>query len=80
MNYVDPINDKIIVNISNFGLEILKAIKANPGIKVSEIVIKIREKGLLVNTDKVRNELKRKLTNYIEYIGSNKMDGYFLRK
>lgn len=80
MNYVDPINDNIIVNISNFGLEILKAIKANPGIKVSEIVIKIREKGLLVNTDKVRNELKRKLTNYIEYIGSNKMDGYFLRK
>ena len=80
MNYVDPINDNIIVNISNFGLEILKAIKANPGIKVSEIVIKIQEKGLLVNTDKVRNELKRKLTNYIEYIGSNKMDGYFLRK
>ena len=80
MNYVDPINDNIIVNISNFGLEILKAIKANPGIKVSEIVIKIREKGLLGNTDKVRNELKRKLTNYIEYIGSNKMDGYFLRK
>ena len=80
MNYVDPINDNIIVNISNFGLEILKAIKANPGIKVSEIVIKIQEKGLLVNTDRVRNELKRNLTRYVEYIGSNKTGGYFLRK
>ena len=84
LNYVDPINDpindNIIENISDFGLEILKAIKANPGIKVSEIVIKIQEKGLLVNTDRVRNELKRNLTRYVEYIGSNKTGGYFLRK
>lgn len=80
MNYVDPINDNIIGNISDYGLEILKAINANSGIKVFEIVVKIQEKGLLANADKVRNELKRNLTNYVKYIGPNKTGGYFLRK
>ena len=44
------------------------------------MVIKMQEKGLLANTDRIRNELKRNLTKYVEYIGLNKTGGYFLRK
>ena len=80
MNYVDQINDQIKDNINDIGLEILKIIKKIPGVKVPEIVVKLQEKNLLVSADKVRNELKRNLTNYVEYIGSNKTCVYFLRK
>ena len=80
MNYVDQINNQIKDNINDIGLEILKIIKKIPGVKVPEIVVKLQEKNLLVSADKVRNELKRNLTNYVEYIGSNKTGGYFLRK
>lgn len=80
MNYVDQINDQIKDNINDIGLEILKIIKKIPGVKVPEIVVKLQEKNLLVSADKVRNELKINLTNYVEYIGSNNTGGYFLRK
>ena len=36
-------------------------------------------KDLVVNADKVRNEIKRNLFNYIEYKGSNKTGGYYLK-
>ena len=61
------------------GLEVLKLIKKFPGIKVPEIVEKLRIKDLVVNSDKVRNEIKRNLFNYIEYKGSNKTGGYYLK-
>ena len=75
----DRINDQIKANISDFGLEVLKLIKEFPGIKVPEIVRKLQMKDLVVNADKVRNEIKRNLFNYIEYKGSNKTGGYYLK-
>ena len=75
----DQINDQIKADISDFGLEVLKLIKKFPGIKVPEIVEKLRIKDLVVNSDKVRNEIKRNLFNYIEYKGSNKTGGYYLK-
>jgi predicted HTH transcriptional regulator len=75
----DQINDQIKANISDFGLEVLKLIKEFPGIKVPEIVRKLQIKDFVVNSDKVRNEIKRKLFNYIEYKGSNKTGGYYLK-
>ena len=75
----DQINDQIKANISDFGLEVLKLIKEFPGIKVPEIVEKLQMKDLVVNADKVRNEIKRNLFNYIEYKGSNKTGGYYLK-
>ena len=75
----DQINDQIKANISDFGLEVLKLIKEFPGIKVPEIVRKLQMKDLVVNADKVRNEIKRNLFNYLEYKGSNKTGGYYLK-
>lgn len=57
----------------------LKIIKEFPGIKVPEIVTKLQMKDLIVNSDKVRNEIKRNLSNYIEYRGSNKTGCYYLK-
>ena len=76
----DQINDQKKANISDFGLEVLKIIKEFPGIKVPEIVEKLQMKDLVVNADKVRNEIKRNLFNYIEYKGSNKTGGYYLKQ
>lgn len=75
----DQINDQIKVKISDFGLEVLKLIKDFSGIKVPKIVEKLQMKDLVVNADKVRNEIKRNLFNYIEYKGSNKTGGYYLK-
>ena len=72
-------NDQIKANISDFGLDVLKLIKEFPRIKVPEIVRKSQIIDLVVNTDKVRNEIKRNLFNYIEYKGSNKTGGYYLK-
>lgn len=75
---IKPI-DQIKDNISDLGLEILKLIKEFPGIKVPELVIKLQNKSLIVNADKIRNEIKRHLYKYIEYKGSNKTGGYYLK-
>ena len=75
----DQINDQIKENINDFGLEVLKLIKEFPGIKVPEIVIKLQKNNMIVNADKVRNELKRNLYKYVEYKGSNKTGGYYLK-
>lgn len=71
--------DKIDLQISDFGLDVLKTIKEFLGIKVSEIVIKLQKGNLIVNSDKVRNEIKRNLYKYIVYKGSNKNGGYYLK-
>lgn len=72
-------NDQIKARISDFGLEVLRLIKEYPGIKVPQIVQKLERKNLIVNSDKVRNEIKRNLYKYIEYKGSNKTGGYYLK-
>lgn len=75
----DQINDQIKGDISDFGLKVLKLIKEFPGIKVPEIVVRLQESNMIVNADKVRNELKRNLNKYVEYKGSNKTGGYYLK-
>lgn len=57
----------------------LKLIKEFQGIKVPEIVVRLQENNMIVNADKVRNELKRNLNKYVEYKDSNKTGGYYLK-
>lgn len=71
----DPITDPI----SNLGLEILKCLKIFPGLNTLQIVEKINHEDPLIIRDKVKNELKRYLTNYVEHRGSNRNDGYYLK-
>ncbi len=72
-------NDQINPEISDIGLNILKIIRDYPGINVPEIITKLQEMDILVNVDKVRNELKRSLSIYVEHRGSNKNGGYYLK-
>ena len=71
----DPIPD----SISNLGLEILKCLKIFPGLNTLQIVEKINHEDPLIIRDKVKNELKRYLTDYVEHRGSNRNGGYYLK-
>lgn len=75
----DPINDPITDPISNLGLEILKCSKIFPGLNTLQIVEKISHEDPLITRDKVKNGLKRYLTNYVEHRGSNRNGGYYLK-
>ena len=76
LNYTDEIND----NISDLGLEILKLIKSKPGVKVPEIVDTLKPKIADVNPNRVRNEIRRNLHNYIVYEGARKNGGYYIKE
>ena len=71
----DPITDPI----SNLGFEILKCFKIFPGLNTLQIVENISHEDPLITRDKVKNELKRYLTNYVEHRGSNRNGGYYLK-
>ena len=65
--------------ITNFGLEIMKILKLNPGINTIELTKLIQMKLPSVSRDMIKNELKRNLSNYVEHRGSNKSGGYYLK-
>ena len=71
----DPITDPI----SDLGLEIMKALKLNPGISTIKLTELIQANMPFVNRDMIKNELKRNLTTYVEHRGSNKAGGYYLK-
>lgn len=72
-------NNSVTDPISNLGLEILKCLKIFPGLNTLQIVEKISHEDPLITRDKVKNELKRYLTNYVEHRGSNRNGGYYLK-
>ena len=71
---VDQINDQI----NDLGLDILRLIKSNPGIKVPEMYKKLSAVNARITPDMIRNEIKRELKPYIKFFGSNKTGGYYL--
>jgi len=77
----DQINDQIEIDepLSDLSQDILFVIYTHPGIKVSRIVELLLYKYSNLNSDKVRNHIKRHLYKYIEYRGSNKTGGYFTK-
>ena len=72
-------NESINESINDIGLEILKIVKNYPGINIPNIVLKIQTTNTSVTKFKVRNEIQRNLTNYVEHRGSNKTGGYYLK-
>ena len=76
----DEISDQINDEISDLGLEILKAVKVKPGIKVPEILERLKGRVPDISLDRVRNEIRRNLQNYIEYEGSKKTGGYYIKE
>ena len=77
LNYSE--NDQINDQINELDLIILKAIHNNPGIKVPEILRNLTNDNIRVNENQIRNSIKRKIHGYIEYKGSKKTGGYFIK-
>ena len=81
VNYLknDSITDPITDPISDLGLEIMKALKLNPGINTIKLSEIIQTNLPSVSRDMIKNELKRNLTVYVEHRGSNRNGGYYLK-
>lgn len=67
------------VNLNDRDLLILKIIKENPGLRVPEILSRAKKYDASINEDKIKNSLKRKLNNYVEFKGAPKNGGYYLK-
>ena len=82
LNYGDPVNDseKIIVNnaLNDVDLSILRMIQLNPGLNAKQISKKLHLQYSRITLDVVKNSLKRKLVQYVEFGGSPKTGGYFV--
>ena len=76
LNYKQP--DQINDQINDMGLLILRVVKGKPGLNVPQILDEIKPEMPDVNSDRIRNELRRNLTKYIEHRGSNKTGGYYI--
>ena len=75
----DKINDQINDQINDLALLILRVVKKKPGLNVPQILEEIRPEMADVSADRIRNELRRNLTKYIEHRGSNKTGGYYMK-
>ena len=67
-------------SINDIGLEILKIVKKYPGINIPKITIELQIADSSITKFKVRNEIQRNLSKYIEHKGSNKDGGYYLKE
>ncbi len=77
LNHKQP--DQINDQINDLALLILRVVKKKPGLNVPQILEEIRPEMADVNPDRIRNELRRNLTKYIEHRGSNKTGGYYIK-
>ena len=77
LNYSN--NDQINDQINELDLQILKIIYNNPGIKVLGISQNLSSDDIQVSENQIRNSIKRKIRDYIEYKGSKKTGGYFIK-
>ena len=78
----DPVNDPVKIKDDRLGdleLLILQAIQQNPGISTKNLLGLIKEKQPEVTLDILKNSIKRKLHNYIEFLGAQKKGGYFIK-
>ncbi len=60
-------------------LVILKTIHDNPGIKVQGICDELKDKYISLTLNIIRNTIKREIKNYIEFKGSKKTGGYYIK-
>lgn len=65
--------------INELDLAILQVIYHNPGVKVPAIYNELSMSYSTITVDQIRNSIKRKIMNYIEYRGSRKTGGYYFK-
>ncbi|MDO4501093.1 MAG: putative DNA binding domain-containing protein [Erysipelotrichaceae bacterium] len=83
----DSINDSInepinylYIPVNELGSRILALIKAMPGISAPGMAKILSGDDDSINLFRIKNEIKRNLSPYIEHRGSNKTGGYYLKK
>ncbi|NBK96816.1 MAG: hypothetical protein EOM50_02130 [Erysipelotrichia bacterium] len=60
-------------------LSILQIISTHTGIKVLGIKDELEKINVSISLDQVRNSIKRKIYDFIEYKGSRKTGGYYFK-
>lgn len=73
LNYLD--DDQI----NELDLKILNIIYTNPDIKVLGIQERLLASDIQVIENQIRNLIKRKIYDYIEYKGSKRTGGYYMK-
>ena len=76
-NEQNNMDDQFNESMSELGKEIFMIIMQNPGIRIPKIVIKLSERDKIVSYSKVRNCIRRNLTDYVVRRGSKKSGGYY---
>lgn len=82
-NYADPVYDPVKIKDGRLGdmeLIILQTIQQTPGISTKNLLKLIQEKQPEVTLDTLKNNIKRKFQDYIEFRGSQKKGGYFIKE
>ena len=66
-------------DLSDFDLLLLKTIHGNPGFRVPGLLKLMESKDGSATSDRIKNSIKRKLKDYVEYRGAMKNGGYYLK-
>lgn len=82
VNYYQSKTSGIMIDrpITELGVLILKRLKETPGLSTVALTNILKEEIPSINRDRVKNEIKRNLGDYVEHIGSNRTGGYYLKK
>ena len=87
----DPVNDPVNIDLDSghyfkddhlgeTETSLLRTISSNPGLNANKLLEKVKRENEAVTLDIVKNAIKRKLTNYVEFKGAPKTGGYYLKE
>ena len=85
LNYIDAINDQVKVGLikddklGDVEIALLRIISLNPGLNAVKLLNKAKQNYSDVTIDTIRNVIKRKLVDYIEFKGAPKTGGYYIK-
>ena len=66
-------------DLSDFDLLLLKTIHENPGFRVPGLLKLMESKDGNATSGRIKNSIRRKLKDYVEYRGAKKNRGYYLK-
>ena len=66
--------------ISDFELSLLRTIRLNPGLNITDLLEKVKANYSFATQDMIQNALKRKLSGYVEHRGSKKTGGFYIKR
>lgn len=85
LNYIDPINDQVKIGLikddklGDVEIALLRIISLNPGLNAVNLLNKAKQNYSDITIDTIRNIIKRKLVDYIEFKGAPKTGGYYIK-